>query len=115
MATLAVAHLRNVVMGPAIIEYLERIDDTLAPYGGRFLIHGGPIESLEGSWSGDLVAIEFPDRERARAWYDSAAYQSILPLRTEHAEGDVFLIDTVAPDHRATDILAPPAGAGSGS
>ena len=106
MPTLAVANLRNVAMGPAIVEYLERIDATLQPFGGRFLVHGGPIELLEGHWSGDLIIIEFPNRETAKSWYHSAAYQAILPLRTEHAEGDALLIDTVPADHRATDVLA---------
>ena len=105
MPTLAVAHLRNVVMGPEIVEYLERIDETLAPFGGRFLVHGGPVELLEGSWSGDLVAVEFPDRASARGWYRSPAYQAILPLRTGNAEGDVIFIDTVDGDHHATDVL----------
>jgi uncharacterized protein (DUF1330 family) len=36
MPAYAVAHMRQVTMGPAIVEYLERIDATLAPFGGRF-------------------------------------------------------------------------------
>ncbi|MBV9490352.1 MAG: DUF1330 domain-containing protein [Verrucomicrobia bacterium] len=106
MSTYAVGHLRKVTRGPAIVEYLERIDDTLKPFEGRFLVHGGAVERLEGPWSGDLIVIEFPDRERARAWYQSRAYQAILPLRTGHSEGEVVLVDTVPPDHRATDVLA---------
>jgi uncharacterized protein (DUF1330 family) len=92
-------------MGPAIVEDLERIDETLEPFGGRFLVHGGSIEQLEGNWQGDLVMIEFPDRERARAWYTSPGYQAILPLRTQNSACDVGLIDTVDRGHRATDIL----------
>ena len=34
-----------------IIEYLERIDVTLAPFGGRFRVHGARPEVLEGEWS----------------------------------------------------------------
>jgi uncharacterized protein (DUF1330 family) len=105
MSTFAVARLRNLNMGPAIVDYLQRIDATLEPFGGRFLVHGGKVELLEGNWSGDLIIIEFPDRERARAWYKSAAYQAILPLRTENSEGDVIFIDTVSAGHRATDVL----------
>ena len=105
MPTLAVARLHNVAMGPAIVEYLQRIDATLAPFGGRFLVHGGSFEVLEGTPSGDLVVITFPDRERARAWYRSPAYQAILPLRTRNAEGEAFLIETVGDEHQATDIL----------
>jgi uncharacterized protein (DUF1330 family) len=83
MSTFAVARLHRVNMGAEVVEYLERIDETLAPFGARFLVHGGRLEVLEGKWPGDLIIIEFPDREMARAWYGSSAYQSILPLRAK--------------------------------
>jgi len=105
MPTLAIAKLRNVNMGPEIAEYLERIDATLTPFEGKFVVHGGRYERLEGDWDGDLIAIEFPDRAHARAWYDSPAYREILPLRTRNSDGEVVLIDTVDAEHRATDVL----------
>ncbi|HXV93759.1 MAG TPA: DUF1330 domain-containing protein [Pseudonocardia sp.] len=106
MTAYAVAHLREVDMGPEIVEYLRRIDATLAPYGGRFLVHGARPEVREGVFHGDLVVIAFPRLELARAWYDSPAYRAILPLRAEHSAGAVFLVDGVGPQHRATDVLA---------
>jgi uncharacterized protein (DUF1330 family) len=106
MTAYAVAHLRKVTLGPAIAEYLQRIDATLEPFRGRFLVHGGTIEVREGTWPGHLVIIEFGDREHARMWYESAAYQEILPLRTNNSEGDVIFADGVSPGHRATDVLA---------
>jgi uncharacterized protein (DUF1330 family) len=106
MSAYAVAHLRKVELGPEIVAYLEQIDATLAPFGGRFLIHGGEKTVLEGSWPGDLIVIAFPDRTDAHAWYESAAYQRILALRSDHAEGDVIIVDGVPQGHRATDILA---------
>jgi len=107
MTTFAVAHLHQVTMCPEIVEYLERIDATLAPFGGRFVVHGGAKDVLEGKWYGDLVMIAFRDRETARNWYRSPAYQAILPLRTEHSVGDVILVDGVDDDHLATDVLSP--------
>lgn len=107
MKAYGVAILKSVDLGAEITAYLEGIDATLAPFGGRFLIHGDPPERLEGNWAGDLIVIEFPDRDSARSWYASPAYQAILPLRTRNAIGDVILIDGVPPEHRATDILAP--------
>jgi uncharacterized protein (DUF1330 family) len=105
MAAYALAHLRRVTMGPPIVEYLEKIDATLAPFGGKFVIHGGPIEILEGGWIGHLIMIEFPSRESARDWYQSPAYQTIVRLRREDSEGDVIIVDGVPAGHRATDIL----------
>ena len=105
MTAFAVAHLRQVDMGPEIVEYLKRIDATLEPFGGRFLVHGGEKTVLEGDWPGDLVVIEFPDRDSLGAWYDSPAYQDIVQLRTRNSDGDVIVVEKVADGHRATDVL----------
>ena len=105
MNAYAIAHLHSVRVGPDIVQYLERIDATLEPFGGRFIVHGGPVDVREGELAGDMIVIEFPDRERATAWYESAEYQEILPLRTRNAEGIAVLVDGVDPDHRATDVL----------
>lgn len=102
----ALAYLRDVDFGDAIIEYLQRIDATLAPYGGRFLVHGGTITPAEGTWDGDLVIISFPDRASAEEWYASPAYQEILPLRTEHSDSIACLVDGVPPGYQATDKLS---------
>ena len=105
MPAYAVAHMRQVTMGPAVVEYLQRIDATLAPFGGRFIVHGGEVEILEGSWPGFLIVIEFPDRDRASAWYNSAAYQEIVTLRTDNSESDVVMVNGVGSEHKATDVL----------
>ena len=95
--------------GPAIVAYLERIDATLAPFGGRFLVHGGRVEVVDGGWPGHLIVIEFPDRARADAWYHSAGYQEILALRTDNSRSDVIIAEGVGSDHRATNVLSAPA------
>jgi uncharacterized protein (DUF1330 family) len=102
----AVGLFGPVTMDHGIETYLARVDATLAPFGGRFLIHGGTVEPLEGEWASDLVVIRFPDMAAARAWYRSPAYREILPLRTARVTGVVALVEGVAEDHRAGDILA---------
>jgi uncharacterized protein (DUF1330 family) len=82
-----------------VLEYIERIQSTLDPYGGRFIVHGATVEVIEGPWPGTVVIIEFPDIERARAWYDSPPYREILPLRTRHIEGETILVDGVPPSY----------------
>jgi uncharacterized protein (DUF1330 family) len=105
MSAYAVGLLRNVRVNEGIVAYLHGIDATLEPFGGRFIIHGGPREILEGTASDDLIVIAFPTIEAARSWYASPAYQALVPLRTQGAEGEVFLIQGVDGAHRATDIL----------
>lgn len=113
MSAYAIAHIQSMTVGPPIVEYLERIDATLAPYRGRFLIHGDPADAREGDFAGDLIVIEFPDRNAAVGWYESAAYREILPLRTGSSDGWVILIDGVPADHRATDVLGAGTRAGA--
>ena len=105
MNAYAIGILDSVEMGPPIAQYLEGIDATLAPFGGRFLIHGGDSRVLEGTWTSDLIVLEFPDLKSASAWYASPAYQAILPLRRRNAAGTVLLMEGVGPGHAATDIL----------
>ena len=107
MAGYAVGILNNVVIGQPIVTYLERIDETLAPFGGHFVVHGAEPIVKEGAHPGTVVVIEFPDVTSAAAWYDSAAYQAIVGLRTESSDSVVFLLDGVDADHRATDVLRP--------
>ncbi len=106
MTAYAICHLRNVELGAEIVDYIQRIDATLAPFGGNFLIHGAAPEIVEGPWPGDLVMIAFPDMEAARGWYASPAYGEILPLRTRNSTSVTMLVDGVPEGYKATQVLA---------
>nr|WP_033355204.1 DUF1330 domain-containing protein [Kitasatospora aureofaciens] len=106
MTAYALAQVHSVERCPDIVEYLERIDDTLDAFGGRSVVHRGTFENPEGSWGPlGLILIEFPDYERARAWYDSPAYREILPLRTRHMVADVIIAEGVPAGYRGADSL----------
>jgi uncharacterized protein (DUF1330 family) len=100
-----VGYMQDVELGPEIEEYMALIDATMTPYGGRFLVHGGRLVGHEGTWGGDIVMLEFPDMASAQEWYDSPGYQAILPLRTEHSDSKVALVEGVSDGHRAVDKI----------
>ncbi|KUM99591.1 hypothetical protein AQI95_38360 [Streptomyces yokosukanensis] len=101
MSAYAIAHLQEAAPHPEIAEYIARITDTFEPYGGRFLVHGAAHEVKEGTWPGHIVVIGFPSFDRARAWWDSDAYQAIAPLRSRHIDGDIILVPGVGEDYDA--------------
>ncbi|MFE5588067.1 DUF1330 domain-containing protein [Kitasatospora sp. NPDC056531] len=106
MTAYALAQVHSADFCPDIVEYLQRIDATLDAFGGRFIVHGGTFETLEGSWGPlGLILIEFPDYERARAWYDSPAYRDILELRTRHMVADVIIAEGVPVGYRGEQSL----------
>jgi uncharacterized protein (DUF1330 family) len=104
MTAYALAHLHHTSTHEDVIVYLERIQATLDPYGGHFLIHGPMVDVLEGEWPGTVVVIEFPGIDEARDWYASPEYQTILPLRTDHLRGDTILAPGVKPGHDAAEV-----------
>lgn len=99
MTAYALAHVRSVELCPDIVEYLERIQATLDPFGGRFAFHGGDKDVVEGAWSGDLILIEFPSLDAVRAWWGSPKYREIKHLRTEHMAADIVLFERLPEDY----------------
>ena len=80
----------------ALAEYRRRNTEAVAAHGGRFLVRGGPHETLEGGWDPlRVVVIEFPDRNAARAWYDSDEYAPLRELRQSVSETDLVLVEGV--------------------
>jgi uncharacterized protein (DUF1330 family) len=104
MTAYAIAQLRSVDQNDEIVDYLLRIDDTLTPYQGEFLVHGSIPELVDGELPGSIVIIAFPDREHAQAWYESPAYQAVLPLRLRNSEGGAVIVDGVPKGYRAASF-----------
>ena len=76
--------------------YSAGVDATFAPFGGRYIVRGGTVASLEGGATKRVVMIQFPSMERARAWYDSPAYRALRPIRHQSATSKVFIVNGVA-------------------
>ncbi|MFG2753124.1 DUF1330 domain-containing protein [Streptomyces xanthophaeus] len=106
MTAYAIAHIRPETMNEDVLRYIEEIQATLEPFGGRFLVHGAEVEVLEGPFPGTVVMVGFPDIEQARAWYASPAYQELLPLRTDHIAGTLVLVEGVPADYDARKTAA---------
>ena len=83
---------------PTVQKYGQGVPETLAAFNHHFIVRGGKPQSLEGGEAPKgVVAIAFDSVEKAREWYDSAAYQAIKPLRQSSTKGRMFIVDGVAP------------------
>lgn len=62
--------------------YVPGAGAVVAKYGGKYLARGGRVEQLEGPPpAGRFVIVEFSSFEAARAFYRSADYQAVAPIR----------------------------------
>jgi uncharacterized protein (DUF1330 family) len=74
--------------------YKEMAQETVAQYGGRYIVRGGNMELLEGSWTPTrIVILEFPSYERAREWWHSAEYAPAKELRQRLSTTDLLIVD----------------------
>ena len=74
-------------------KYRERVGAVAASFGGRYVVRRSEPVVLDGAWSPKrLVIIAFDSPEKVREFYDSPAYQAILPHRLKSTQGHVLLL-----------------------
>lgn len=77
-------------------QYRVQVPATLAPWGAELLFRGTVNRTLGGQHAHtDTVVIRFPDQAAVDGWYQSPAYQALIPLRQQAA--DLDLISFTAP------------------
>lgn len=75
-------------------QYASKTPDSIAKYGGEFIIRGNPIEILEGDLPFErLVLLRFESIENARTWYNSEDYQRLREIRAQASNGRLLLIE----------------------
>lgn len=71
-------------------EYRARVPATLAPWQAELVFRGERLAVLGGEHQHtDTVVIRFPNAAAIDGWYNSAAYQALIPLRREAADLDL--------------------------
>ena len=74
--------------------YRTRAAEAIAKYGGRYLARGGEIQALEGLWNPrNIIIVEFPSMEQARAWYASPEYATALEVHDIALERNLIFVD----------------------
>ena len=85
-------------------QYTARTPAAISKYGGRFLVRGGAVETLEGPpFERRLVVLEFPSREAYDAFYNSPEYQEAVPYRRASSEATFLLAEGVPEGDAAPD------------
>ncbi len=75
-------------------QYIAALPGTLAPYKTRTLARANPV-ALDNSAppAGSLVIIAFNNMEDVKAFWNSPAYQAIIPLREKSAKTRVYAVE----------------------
>jgi uncharacterized protein (DUF1330 family) len=79
-------------------QYLAALPGTLAPYKVRTLSRA-PAVALDSSTppDGSVVILAFNSMDDVKAWWNSPAYQAIIPIREKSAKTRVYAVPGVPP------------------
>jgi uncharacterized protein (DUF1330 family) len=77
-------------------EYIKKAPDIIARYGGRYLVRGGAVETIEGNWNPKRLVIEaFDSMEQVKAWLDSPEQREANEIRHRAARTNLIIIEGV--------------------
>lgn len=76
-------------------QYVSASEDSLAQFGGRYLLGGTAVEVLEGHHDkARTVIFQFPSEEHVRNWYSSPEYKKVKSMRDNTGEFDFVVVDS---------------------
>ncbi|MBQ11040.1 MAG: D-fructose-6-phosphate amidotransferase [Planctomyces sp.] len=77
-------------------EYRRLVAPMVANYGGRYVVRGGALETVEGDWSPNrLVILEFDSMERLKSWYESDEYRPVKAIRHRSAISKAVIVEGI--------------------
>lgn len=80
----------------AFEEYRRLVPPLVAKYGGKYLVRGGDLESIEGDWAPKrLTVLEFESAERAKQFYNSEEYEPVKQIRLKATISNMLLVQGV--------------------
>ena len=78
-------------------EYVSRNGVAFEKFGGQFVVRGGAAERRAGDGGGRdrHIVLEFESLAQAKACYESAEYQEIIPIRDAGADVEMVIVEGV--------------------
>jgi len=77
-------------------EYGKRVPETVAAFGGTYVVRGGTPERIEGDYEPKrIVVLQFESVEKAKEWYNSEMYAPLKEMRMKASSGDLYFVEGV--------------------
>jgi uncharacterized protein (DUF1330 family) len=78
------------------MEYVSKVPAIVEKFGGRYLARGGKTTVVLGDWNPlRFIMIEFDNAAKFDAWWNSAEYRTVAPLRENSAKANAVVIEGV--------------------
>jgi len=93
MPAYLIGHIK-VLVQDAWQDYVAGVAKSLAPFSAEIVFRGKRHAVLAGEHDKELaVVIRFANQVQLQEWFDSAAYQDLIPLRDRAADVTIISCD----------------------
>ena len=77
-------------------EYKKLAGATGEKYGGKYIVRGGPVETLEGDWKPKrIVVLRFDSMQRAKDWLNCEEYREPRKMRHRTAKTKMIIVEGI--------------------
>ncbi len=77
-------------------EYKKLVGATVERYGGKYIVRGGAVETLEGDWKPKrIVVLQFESTQRAKDWLNCEEYREPRKMRHRTARTKMIVVEGV--------------------
>lgn len=78
--------------------YVESVAEVVEKHGGRYLVRGGKVTPLSGSWNPErMIVIEFETVEQLQRCFRSAGYLELASLREQSTDSRAIVVEGYLP------------------
>jgi uncharacterized protein (DUF1330 family) len=75
-------------------EYKKLASATVEKYGGKYIVRGGQVETLEGDWKPKrIVVLQFESMQWAKDWLNCAEYREPRKMRHRTAKTKMIVVE----------------------
>ncbi len=75
-------------------DYRSAVAPIIAAFGGRYLVRGGSVSTLEGDApTVRIVLLEFPDTQTAERFWHSSEYAPVAAIRHRTTHSRIYLVE----------------------
>jgi uncharacterized protein (DUF1330 family) len=76
--------------------YKNGVGPIIQKHGGEYLVRGGQVEVIEGTWNPSrVVVLRFPDRKALDSFLNDPDYAPLRDIRRRSARTDGVAVDGV--------------------
>ena len=91
--TYVVVTIKKVLDLEAFREYADKVMPMIERFGGKYVAVDKTPDVRDGQWPfARTVIVQYPNIAAAKAWYESAEYQEIIPIRKRAIDANIVMV-----------------------